>query len=459
MRKKMKQLIGILLTLVMVLGQMPGMSLTAYAVGEKAYAAYDVTTYTNKTKSGDALTALQVTFNERQWYIIKDESSSATSGTVTLLSADTSFGIKKFDDVNVRNKYSTSQVKAYLDGMTGTNGAFADVAEAIETVNLTTNKYDSTEEYETVNGVKLYLLSTEEANSLPQNVRKAGFTGGSCQCNEWWLRSPGDGAADAAFVYGVDGDLSVRGRGAGATIGVRPALKLNLSSVIFSSESKTFTVVSADTRTFVDFTMEMCNMASEYDFSTLPEGVTASGTFNTDQHGYRNFTITVPVDGPVRFTIGDCRYGNKDIPVKNKEDETIATLNYPAAGCYGPSTPGNVFQYIYTGGADTLTFDSIQYCNYFKAEAIDYVPVTGVTLDKTEEQTIKADDKVSFTATVSPEDATDKTVKWSVGGTKADAVKLYSDANCTTGVGENSDCLRKGDIGRQRYSYRYKKCR
>ncbi len=56
MRKKPKQLIGILLTLVMVLGQMPGMSLTAYAAGEKAYAAYDVTTDTNKTKSGDALT-------------------------------------------------------------------------------------------------------------------------------------------------------------------------------------------------------------------------------------------------------------------------------------------------------------------------------------------------------------------------------------------------------------------
>ncbi len=244
MRKKMKQLIGILLTLVMVLGQMPGMSLTAYAAGEKAYAAYDVTTDTNKTKSGDNLTALQVTFNERQWYIIEDNSSSATSGTVTLLSADTTFGTKTFDNENYSNKYSTSQVKAYLDDMTKTGGAFADVAEAIETVNLTTNKYNSTEEYETVNGVKLYLLSTEEANSLPTNVLKAGFTGGDCSYNEWWLRSPGNGNY-AALVYGDDGDVEDFGLSVRDAFGVRPALKLNLSSVIFSSN--TFTVGSAKT--------------------------------------------------------------------------------------------------------------------------------------------------------------------------------------------------------------------
>ena len=61
-----RRLFSFLLALVLVMsnftGIVPGMSLTAQAAGEKAYAAYDVTTYTNKTKSGDALTALQVTF-------------------------------------------------------------------------------------------------------------------------------------------------------------------------------------------------------------------------------------------------------------------------------------------------------------------------------------------------------------------------------------------------------------
>ena len=41
----------------------------------------------------------------------------------------------------------------------------------------------------------------------------------------------------------------------------------------------------------------------------------------------------------------------------------------------------------------------------------------------------------ALTAAIVPSNATDKTVKWSVGGTNANAVKLYSDANCTTEVG------------------------
>ena len=131
-------------------------------------------------------------------------------------------------------------------------------------------------------------------------------------------------------------------------------------------------------RTFVDFEMIMCNMTAEYDFTTLPTGVTASGTFNGDQHGYRAFTITVPVDGTVKFTIGDCKYGNQPIPVKNKAGETITTLNYPQNGCYqnDDNNKGNVFTYNYMGGVDVLTFGPIQYCNYFKAEAAEITPCT-----------------------------------------------------------------------------------
>ena len=129
-------------------------------------------------------------------------------------------------------------------------------------------------------------------------------------------------------------------------------------------------------RTFVDFEMIMCNMSADYDFATLPTGVTANGTFNSDQHGYRNFTITVPVDGTVKFTIGDCQYGNQPIAVKNSAGETIATLTYPQAGCYknDDNNKDNVFTYIYMGEADVLTFGPIQYCNYFKAEATDIMP-------------------------------------------------------------------------------------
>ena len=80
-----------MLALALVIGLVPGMSLTAEADGEKAYAAYDVTTDENKSKSGADLTALQVTFNDKPWYIIADNSTAVDAGTVTLLAADTSF--------------------------------------------------------------------------------------------------------------------------------------------------------------------------------------------------------------------------------------------------------------------------------------------------------------------------------------------------------------------------------
>ena len=44
-------------------------------------------------------------------------------------------------------------------------------------------------------------------------------------------------------------------------------------------------------------------------------------------------------------------------------------------------------------------------------------------------------DKVALTAIVAPDNATDKTVKWTVCGTNADAVKLYTDETCNTEVG------------------------
>ena len=126
-------------------------------------------------------------------------------------------------------------------------------------------------------------------------------------------------------------------------------------------------------RSFVDFEMKMANMKEEYDVSTLPEGVEFSGTFNTDQHGYRGATVKVPVDGTVRFTFGDCKYGNQSFTVTNSAKETVTTLSYAANGCWNndDASKGNVFTYLYVGGADVLTFNNIQYLNYFKAEATE----------------------------------------------------------------------------------------
>jgi len=69
---------------------------------------------------------------------------------------------------------------------------------------------------------------------------------------------------------------------------------------------------------------------------------------------------------------------------------------------------------------------------YF-SKGLATISVTGVTLNPTSTTLTAGGDAVALTAAVSPNDATDKTVKWSVGGNDAGAVKLYSDANCTAG--------------------------
>lgn len=72
------------------------------------------------------------------------------------------------------------------------------------------------------------------------------------------------------------------------------------------------------------------------------------------------------------------------------------------------------------------------------------VNVTGVTLNKAS-TTIAVNGVVTLTATVSPNDATDKKVIWSVSAVQTRAlrrggaaVKLYTDAACTEEVGTDA---------------------
>ena len=182
MKQKMKQLMSVLLSLVMVLGLMPGMSLTAYAATE---------TYTDLMNNKTV-----VKFNNHNWYIIADD-STATGGTVTLLAADNSFGTSAFDATTpYSNAYSSSKIKDALDAMTQEGGDFAAVKDAIADTDLTDVS---------VKGVKLYLLSTSEAQSLNQTILRYNFPG--AEMGAWWLRSPGYDAKDAACVFGEIGDV------------------------------------------------------------------------------------------------------------------------------------------------------------------------------------------------------------------------------------------------------------
>lgn len=130
-------------------------------------------------------------------------------------------------------------------------------------------------------------------------------------------------------------------------------------------------------RTFVDFEIPYETLTADgYIGAGLPEGVTFSGTFHDNQHGYQNATLVVPVDGTVKFQISGCQYANPaTFDVKNGEGATLASLDQKEAGCFDNNGAG-VITYFYVGEPTTLTFSNISYLSYFKAEATEVSEAT-----------------------------------------------------------------------------------
>ena len=197
----------------------------------------------------DTLATKQVTFGGIKWYIIEDNSSNASGGSLTL------FPVECIGDGSVfktqwkaETKYSTSDVKKVVDAMTKEGGILADVAGAINTVNLNTKVYNTDKVFDTVSNVKCYLLDVETAEKLPNNIRKCK----TASNDYWWLRSPHFAIAQEAYieceyVYGSSGEIELgEHTNNGITQGgVRPALQLDLSAVNFNPGSKEFTLKPA----------------------------------------------------------------------------------------------------------------------------------------------------------------------------------------------------------------------
>ena len=149
-----------------------------------------------------------------------------------------------------------------------------------------------------------------------------------------------------------------------------------------------------EVRTFTDFKIEFRNNPYEVilpEGGVLPTGVSVEGTnYNGGQHGVQGGTITVPVDGPVRFTFGACQYSKTDIEIL-KDGVPFATFSN-AAPC--GETAGHFDQYVTwlynVEEAATLTFQlgSQTYLPYFFAEACDFVPQVEVRYFDTDGKTL-----------------------------------------------------------------------
>ena len=257
-----------------------------YASAEPASSAY-AGYVPAEADDATALAAKVVKFNGYDWYLIEDNSTSETEGTVTLFAKDT-IGSSRFDNSN--SVYSGSMVKSYLDNLTAEGGAFADVSDAIVSTDL---------EDVTVTGAKLWLLSKDEVIT----TYKLSTALNKCS-NDWWLRTHAD-TTYVIFVNGTSGSVDNVGNSCMNTYGVRPALKLDLSKVEFNSETKTFALPQP----LVEYTLWVGgvkvtnknasnidgNNKASYDAETNTltlNGYTNSGTARADiQSGVNNAAI------------------------------------------------------------------------------------------------------------------------------------------------------------------------
>ncbi len=193
-----------------------------------AYAGY----VPAEADDADALAAKVVKFNGYDWYLIEDNSTSATEGTVTLLAKEC-VGASAF---GTNNTYSSSTVETYVNNWYTSN--------------------ISTDAKAAVDGNGMFLLTTDQARALSSGVRKCDRADGA-ENNLWWLCTPFSYYLEVACVdgdYGVVRDGVDDGTNVEDTLGVRPALNLDLSKVEFDSATNTFALPAPHTHDDITFT-------------------------------------------------------------------------------------------------------------------------------------------------------------------------------------------------------------
>ncbi|MDE5785084.1 MAG: pectin esterase, partial [Duncaniella sp.] len=100
-------------------------------------------------------------------------------------------------------------------------------------------------------------------------------------------------------------------------------------------------------------------------------------TWHDNQHGYNRSTITVPVDGAVRITFGNCQYGDGKATIKNG-DNVLAELSC-GGDCDGTTS------WVYNSNDDAvLTIITPSYCPSLAVEACDFLPNVNVSYYNTD---------------------------------------------------------------------------
>ena len=312
MKHRGVKFLSLLLTLVMVIGLMPGMSLTALAWEGDPYASLLNTTTV-------------VNFDGKQWYLIENNSTAANAGTVTLLAkecvAASSFGSN--------NTYSGSTVETAVN--TYYNGSISSGVKSAVVDN------------------KMFLLTKNQANAMTEDTRECTRFSGT-DGNYWWLCSSGGMGGYATCVDGLRSTVYDFGLPVSKTYGVRPALKLDLSKVTFDSTSNTFTVGAASyTVTLTGGTNATASGATTQNvtpgqtMTTVTYTANSGNKFPETSNLYTTTNgITVTRTSDTVVTVSGTPTANVNITVPDAAAIPTYTVTYDANGGSGEMKPTKV---------------------------------------------------------------------------------------------------------------------
>jgi len=123
------------------------------------------------------------------------------------------------------------------------------------------------------------------------------------------------------------------------------------------------------------FTMNLMDLASDFDGSTLPTGVSFTGTNGSDKHGYRNLVVTVPAKaGNYRLTLGGCQFASVETGagyVKSETNAILAAFNQKTADCYHNGVENSVSMIFAVDIDQTVTIKCGQYTPYLAFEVLE----------------------------------------------------------------------------------------
>lgn len=229
--KVFKKTLGIVLSAAMLVSGMTFMPGSAVKV-QAAATTKDVnlgfggiSDPTSTESSATAWTGSKVYYGDKLWRVLDD------SG---FLFSEDLLETKAYHDTFSGITWENCTLRSYLNGQTFLNSNFTGTEQdAIKDTSVTN---DSNPDYSTAGGNnttdKLFLLSLAEVRNTDYGF---GSDATRAASSWWWLRSPGIHDFSAADV---NYDGSVDGYGVNDDDGsVRPALNLNLSSVLFTSAS------------------------------------------------------------------------------------------------------------------------------------------------------------------------------------------------------------------------------